>query len=132
MKRTIFLAVALLVTPAFAQHAKSACSEGNGWRSINGIQIEDAGTVGYPLRGWVGYTNTGDPVAGMTIECFSSDGKLRIASATTDAAGDFSVPSLKQGYYLLKATKKGASADPIFVRVSKQSNATACFVAEAE
>jgi hypothetical protein len=26
--------------------------------------------VGYPLRGWIGYTNTGTPVSGMTVECY--------------------------------------------------------------
>jgi hypothetical protein len=121
---------------------KGHCSENNNFRNVNGRYVVDQGRVGYPLRGWVGYTNTGTAVSEMTIECFSSDGKQLIASAKTDSSGNFSFPKLKPGTYSLKGTKRGTGVDgssyqvsteTVMVSVSaKKSDVVACFVADAE
>jgi hypothetical protein len=118
------------------------CSEGNTFRSVNGKYVVDEGTIGYPLRGWVGYTNTGDPISGMTMECSRTDSKDSIATATTDSSGNFSFPKLKPGKYFLKGTRREKGTDGRSVRVStdtvmvsvsdKKSDVVACFVAEAE
>ena len=118
------------------------CPEGNTFRKVNGGYVIDEGTVGYPLRGWVGYTNNGTPVSQMTIECFSRDGKHPVASATTDNAGNFLFPRLKPDTYFLKGTKKETQPGGSTVRVSTdevmvsvigtKSDVVACLVAESE
>jgi len=131
-----------LVTHERPQGPVGRCSENNNFRNVDGRYVVDQGTVSSPLRGWVGYTNTGTPVSEMTIECFSSDGKRRIASAMTDSSGYFSFRKLKPGTYSLKGTKRETGADgssfqvltdEIMVSVStKKSDVVICFVAEAE
>ena len=78
----------------------------------------------------------------MTMECFSANGKQRIASATTDNSGNFSFPKLISGTYFLKGTKRATGASGSVYRVSTdevmvfvsatKSDVVACFVAEAE
>lgn len=87
------------------------------------------------MKGWVGYTNTGEPVTNMTVGAFTSLGKPPVAITKTDAAGRFSFLTLGPGKFHLKATKElvGAkvSADDV-VTVRKGKNRIVCLVAEAE
>lgn len=96
---------------------------------------ENDESVGYPLKGWVGYTNTGESVSDMTVQALISPDKPPAATAKTDAAGRFAFPSLRPGRYYLRAAKTvdGAkiSADDV-VTVSKGKGGIACLVAEAE
>lgn len=124
----VLLSAGVAATPAVAQEAKSACSESYTQRAINGEMVEDLGTIGLPLRGWVGSATTGNPVAGMTIDSFSEDGKKRLASTTTDGAGAFSFPDLKPGTYYLKGSAKGFIPLRILVRVSDTATTIACIV----
>jgi len=92
--------------------------------------------VEYPLRGWVGYTNTGEPIDGMTIEVFTQLGEPPLETTVTDSAGGFSSPKLRPGKYFLKGTRK--LNDKYVIRaddtitVTTQSKGIACLVAEAE
>ena len=91
--------------------------------------------MGYPLKGWVGYTNTGESVSDMTVQALTSPGKSPVATTKTDRAGRFSFPTLGPGRFYLRAIKKldGAMviADDV-VTVSKgKKSGIACLVAEA-
>ena len=93
--------------------------------------MNDYGTAAYPLHGWVGCTN-GEPAVAMTVECFTADGRVLLASTTTNALGKFSFPRLKEGTFYLKARAEGASALGEVVRTTKKSQRIPCLVAEAE
>jgi hypothetical protein len=67
---------------------------------------ENDESAGYPLKGWVGYTNTGKPVPDMTVQALLSRDKQPEATAKTDEAGRFSFPTLGPGKFYLRATKK--------------------------
>ena len=129
MKRGICAVIlALLGVGLLAQNTTAAHTE-------HGKCAEDNEPVGYPLKGWVGYTNTGEPVSDMTVLVLTSPDKPPVATAKTDAAGRFSFPTIGTGRYYLRATKKlvGAtvSADAV-VTVSRGKNRIACLVAEGE
>ncbi len=95
---------------------------------MNGEMVEDLGTIGLPLRGWVGDAGSGRPVVGMTINAFGEEGKKQLASTVTDEAGAFSFPDLKPGTYYLKGSAKGFIPLRILVRVSENANTIACIV----
>jgi len=101
----------------------------------HGVCAENDDPVGYPLKGWVGYTNTGESVVNMTVKAFTSLEKPAVAITKTDAAGRFSFPTLRPGRFHLRASKKlvGATvrADDV-VTVRKGKNRIVCLVAEAE
>lgn len=101
----------------------------------HGTCAENDESVGYPLKGWVGITNTGEPVSDMTVQVLISPDKPPVAIAKTDAAGRFSFPRLGPGRFYLRATKKlvgvTISADDV-VTVSKGTKRIACLVAEGE
>jgi len=91
--------------------------------------------AGYPLSGWVGYTNTGDSVSDMTVTARTSLHGPPVATAKTDSAGRFSFPTLGPGKLYLKATKKivDATVDAeAVVTVRKGKHLIACLVAEAQ
>jgi carboxypeptidase family protein len=91
--------------------------------------------VGYPLNGWVGYTNTGDSVSDMTVTARTRPHGPTVATATTDSTGRFSFPTLGPGKFYLKATKKlvDATVDAeAVITVKKRKHLIACLVAEAE
>ena len=102
---------------------------------LHGKCTEDNESVSSPLKGWVGYTNTGKSVSDMIVQALSSPDKRLVATTKTDAAGRFSFPTISIGRYYLKATKElpGATvrADAV-VTVKKGKNRIACLVAEAE
>jgi hypothetical protein len=94
---------------------------------------EDNAPVAYPLKGWIGFTNTGDSVSEMTVKAFASGGDLVLATVQTDTMGRFSFPTLGPGTYYLKGTRKGVGAPVIaggLVTVRKGQNRIACLVAE--
>ncbi|HEX4489451.1 MAG TPA: carboxypeptidase regulatory-like domain-containing protein [Terriglobales bacterium] len=96
---------------------------------------EDDEPVGYPPNGWIGYTNSGVVVSGMTVEALTSHSKRLVATTTTDKAGKFAFLTVSPGRYYLRATKRLAgekiSAD-VVVTVKKGSNRISCLVAEGE
>jgi hypothetical protein len=126
MKRSICAVILLLGVGVRAQELAPAG---------HGKCAEDDEPVGYPLKGWVGYTNTGESVSDMTVQARISPDKPPVATAKTDKAGRFSFPTLGPGRFYLRATKRlvGAtvSADAV-VTVSKGKNRIACLVAEGE
>jgi hypothetical protein len=93
----LMLMMFLLAAFLYAQEKGQQCAQGGADRKWHGELFGDIGTVAHPLHGWVGYTDTGDPVSGVTINCFTSDSKSPIASTITDGLGKFSFPSLKPG-----------------------------------
>ncbi|HYG97790.1 MAG TPA: hypothetical protein VD837_01575 [Terriglobales bacterium] len=66
MKHAIAIGALLLVATVYAQNEHGTCSED--------------GFVSLPLRGWVGYTNTGESQSDMTVECFTNPDEPPIAS----------------------------------------------------
>ena len=88
-----------------------------------------------PLKGWVGYTNTGESVSDMTVQALIGPDKPPAATAKTDTAGRFSFPTLSPGRYHLRALKVVGRAKIIaddVVTVSKGKSGIVCLVAEAE
>jgi hypothetical protein len=129
MKRSIFAVILVLLGAGLrAQNTAAANAE-------HGKCAEDDEPVGYPLKGWVGYTNTGVFVSDMMVQALISPDKPPVATAKTDAAGRFSFPTIGTGRYYLRATKKlvggTVSADAV-VTVSRGKNRIACLVAEGE
>ena len=96
---------------------------------------EDGEPVGYPLKGWVGYTNTGKSVSDMTVQALTSPDNPAAATVKTDTAGRFYFPTLTPGRYYLRAVKvvggEKIIADDVVI-VSKGKSGIACLVAEAE
>lgn len=90
------------------------------------------GDVGFPLRGFVGYTNTGEPVKDMLIECYASGWSKPVASTTSDASGLFSLPGLPEGTYNLKASKPGWATIKVVVNVTRKSKNFLDLVEELE
>ncbi len=126
------LPVGMLYTVILPAPKDVLCSQPSGVdRVVEGRYVEDDGAASYPLHGWVGCTN-GVPVVAMTVECFTADGKVLLASTTTNARGKFSFPTLKEGTYYLKARAEGASALGEVVRTTRNSQRVPCLVAEAE
>jgi len=95
------------------------------------IDIVEEGNVRYPLAGLIAFTNTGDAVTGMRIECFTQRGRHRIGTTYTDASGHFSFPKLPEGRYLLKASMHGVITIRTTVNTTKKSKNTLQLVAEA-
>jgi len=95
------------------------------------VEAVDQGDVGYPLKGWIGLTNTGKPVKSMLVECFIHGWKTRVATTTTDASGNFSFPDLPEGQYYLKASKRGLFTIKSVVSASRKSTSVLSLVAEA-
>lgn len=129
MKRAICaVIVALLGIGLRAQNTTEA-------HAPHGTCAEDNESVGYPLKGWIGYTNTGESVSEMMVQAITSLDKPPVATAKTDAAGRFSFPTISTGRYYLRARKKlvgeTVSADTV-VTVSRGNNRIACLVAETE
>ena len=124
----VLLSANAMHAPAAAQDNKGKCSESYSRRTINGEVVEDYGTIGLPLRGWVGNISTGRPVTEMTIDSYTEDGKKRLATTTTDDSGAFSFPDLKPGTYYLKGNAKGFVPLRILVHVSDSASAIACIV----
>jgi hypothetical protein len=79
------------------------------------------GDVGYPLKGFIGYTNTGNPIAGMTVECYKGGWKRRVGSTTTDATGHFCFPELPEGTYQIKASQPHFFTVKTAVNITRKS-----------
>jgi hypothetical protein len=126
------LMVLVLVSPVYSQNSMRKCSDAQSPHTINGHLVEDEGKTGYPLTGWVGYTNTGDPIKGVVIECFRGGWSQKVASTRTDASGKFTFPKLKEGTYYLKGTKDGLSTIQSIVHVTREVDAVACLTGEAD
>jgi hypothetical protein len=113
------IAKKLLATDPRAQAAHDECAE-------------DDEPVAYPLKGWIGFTNTGESVSEMTVQAFSRQQQV-LATVKTDTMGRFSFPTLGTGTYYLKGAKKGVGAPVIadgFVTVRKGHSRIACLAAE--
>jgi len=104
-------------------------------RPGHGACAQDGEAVGYPLKGWVGYTNTGESVPEMTVQALVSPDKPPVAMTKTDTIGRFSFPTLSPGRYYLRADKVIGGAKIIaddVVTVNRGKIVIACLVAEAE
>ena len=103
------------------------------WMATHAGCAQDDEPVGYPLQGWVGYTNTGVSVANMTVQARSGPDKRLVATAKTDAAGKFSFPTLGRGTFYLKGSKKlgedSVTASAV-VTVGDATSHIACLVAD--
>lgn len=90
--RLALIASLLFAVHVYGQSSIRNCSEGS--------------SVAYPLRGWVGYTNAGEPISGMSIEVFTKLEEPPVETTVIDSAGEFSFPKLRPGKYFLKGTRK--------------------------
>ena len=103
------------------------------WMATHAGCAQDDEPVGYPLQGWVGYTNTGVSVTNMTVQALSSPGKRLVATAKTDTQGKFSFPTLGRGKFYLKGSKKlgedSVTASAV-VTVGDATSHIACLVAD--
>jgi hypothetical protein len=128
MKCSIYAVILILLGVSVC--AQDAATE----RAGHGRCAEDREPVGYPLKGWVGYTDTGKSVSDMTVQALTSLDKPPAATVKTDTAGRFSFLTLSPGRYYLRAAKMIGGAKIIaddIVTVSKGKSGIACLVAEA-
>jgi hypothetical protein len=95
------------------------------------VEPVEKGEIGYPLKGWIGFTNTGKPVEGMLVECLTDGWEKRIATTKTEASGNFSFPDLPEGQYYLKASGRNLFTINSVVSTSKKSNKVLRLIAEA-
>jgi hypothetical protein len=94
-------------------------------------ELTDIATVGPLLAGWVGYTNTGEPMGGMLVESFTDDEKTLVASTHTNEEGGFRFRGLAPGRYILQASGKGLSPIEEVVQLDPNVKAQLCLVVEA-
>lgn len=118
-KRLCYLTILLLPVIAWSQ-PESVVRSGQSRAHWEGEPV-DGGDVGYPLKGFAAYTNTGTPTEGMKIEVFVIGRKEPIAVTTTDSNGNFFFPHLQEGRYKLRNSKPGWSTDVIPIRVTRKS-----------
>jgi hypothetical protein len=67
-------------------------------------EVVDRGTIRYPLKGRIVFTNVGKPVSKMQVECYVNGWKKRMAVTKTNSTGGFSFPDLPEGKYYVKAS----------------------------
>ena len=65
IRTTGAVVLSLFLVAASAQNTVASRSNSHG------TCRENDDPVGYPLQGWVGYTNTGKPVSHMTVQAFT-------------------------------------------------------------
>jgi len=94
-------------------------------------EVVDRGEVGFPLRGFIGFTNTGTPVKGMLVECFVEGAKKPVKTTSTDASGHFSFPDLPEGKYYLRASQRGIATINTVVSTGRRFNNVLSLVTEA-
>ncbi len=102
--------------------------------TVNNMQeteVVDRGEVGFPLRGFIGFTNTGTPVKGMLVECFVEGAKKPVKTTSTDASGHFSFPDLLEGKYYLRASQRGIATINTVVSTGRRFNNVLSLVTEA-
>lgn len=101
-------------------------------QSESEVEAVGEGTIGYPLKGFIGYTNTGTPIRGMKVECFVDGWKKRVASTKTDSNGNFSFPQLPEGKYHLKASLRGYFSIKTIVTTTKGSKNVLSLITEGK
>lgn len=129
MKKVLVFSLFLLLAVSAQAQETQVCAEAQH-RDMNGNSVGELLVTAYPLHGWIGITNVGTPVNGVSVEVYSADGKIRLARVITDKQGAFSFPKLGEGLYQLKVRGKHISAEEPTVRVSRSSKSIACLVAE--
>ncbi len=97
-------------------------------RQIGDLSLNNYGTVGSPLRGWVGCID-GHDLQGVRIDALSRNGKDRLASTITNSKGRFVFPNLKAGTYHLVVNSKGLERVDAVVTTNPRSQDALCFVA---
>lgn len=97
-------------------------------RQIGDLSLQNYGTVGNPLRGWVGCID-GNDLKWVHIEALSSDGRDRLASTTTNSKGSFVFPNLKAGTYHLVVNSRGLERVDAVVTTNPRSQGALCLVA---
>jgi hypothetical protein len=97
-------------------------------RQIGDVSLNNYGTVGSPLRGWVGCID-GHDLQGVRIDALRSDGKDRLASTITNSKGRFAFPSLKAGTYHLVVNSQGLERVDAVVTTNPRSQEALCLVA---
>jgi hypothetical protein len=97
-------------------------------RQTGDLSLNNYGTVGNPLRGWVGCID-GHDLKGVRIDALSSDGKDRLASAITNSKGRFVFPNLKAGTYHLAVNSRGLERVDAVVTTNPRSQDALCLVA---
>jgi hypothetical protein len=120
MKANLLTGLLILSAPAMPLQPDPKCAEA---------------PLGEPIRiprlvGWVGLTNTGTAVTGMTLVLSSPDGKRQVR-ATTNERGQFSFPGVKPGRYRLAGAKEHYLALREDVIVDEHARGQLCLMAEA-
>jgi hypothetical protein len=95
---------------------------------IGDVSLNNYGTLGNPLRGWVGCID-GHDLKGVRIDVLSSDGKNRLASTITNSKGRFVFPNLKAGTYHLALNSRGLERVDAVVTTNPRSQDALCLVA---
>jgi hypothetical protein len=90
--------------------------------------VEVCGTVGNPLRGWIGCID-GNDLKGVRVDALSSDGKDRLASTITNSKGRFVFPNLEAGTYHLAVKSRGLERVDAVVTTNPRSQDALCLVA---
>ena len=113
----------VLYTISVALPPDESCSKKIGDRFQNNY-----GNVAYPLRGWIGCYD-GQDLEGVNVDALSSNGKERLATATTNSRGKFLFPNLKVGSYHLVVNTRGLETTDAVVTTTSDSDSSICLVA---
>jgi hypothetical protein len=95
---------------------------------IGDLSLNNYGTVGNPLRGWVGCID-GHDLKGVRIDALSSDGKDHLASTITNSKGRFVFQNLKTGTYHLVVNSRDLERVDAVVTSNPRSQDVLCLVA---
>ena len=95
---------------------------------VGDVALNNYGTVGNPLRGWLGCID-GSDLKSVRIDALSRDGKQHLASTVTNAKGRFLFPNLKAGTYHLAVNSTGLERLDVVITTSTRSQDTLCLVA---
>lgn len=111
--------------------------EGSVFQTISGADVtkDYVGTfIGYTISGTVTDSATGGPLQGVVMTVYNNVGNPPV-SVTTNASGAYTVPSLRDGIYIVMSAKAGYNISPttgsVFQTISG-SNAVKNYTAVAQ
>jgi hypothetical protein len=119
------IALLLLIVPSVPAERKV---ERNS--SFSDLELVDRGTIAYPLQGHIVFTNVGNPVTGMLVECFIRGWKNRVGVTKTNSSGNFSFPDLAEGRYYVRASERNVFTIRTVVTTTRKSTNVLSLTAE--
>jgi len=97
---------------------------------LGDLSLNRYGTVGNPLRGWLGCID-GRDLKGVRIDALSSNGE-HLGSTITNSTGRFIFPNLKAGTYRLAVSSRGLEPVRAVVSTNPRSQDSLCLVAAGQ